>query len=310
MQCVSLASRQRAVVLISVLWVLLLLSLLVTNLTLSGRSFARQTQNNEQAIVAAEAADGGIVWALWNLQRSGTERWLADGSGHSMLLGSSELWVSLQDESGKVDLNYAPTELLDGLLALVVEDDGRREALVAAIEDWRDADDLIRLNGAEEAEYLAAGRSRGPANREFYDIEELAQVLGMTPRIYDRIRWSLTVDNGTRAINPLFAPFDVLMALPGASEIAVEQFIDDRRQAWLDQQAMPTLPFDASLYIDASRSGVNYSVQSWARIGPWTEVRQQALITVRGGLPAVRKQRTLFDTAEMPGRDSTDGGEP
>ncbi|KEA62107.1 General secretion pathway protein K [Marinobacterium lacunae] len=309
MRCEQWASesRQRALVLVSVLWVLLLLSLLVTNLSLSARSFARQAQNAEQAVRASEAADSGIVWALWNLQQSGVRQWLADGSGHRLALADTHVWVALQDESGKVDLNYAPTELLDGLLALVIEDDTRREALVAAIEDWRDADDLVRLNGAEESEYLAAGRSTGPANREFYDVEELSQVLGMTPDIYDRVRWSLTVNNGTRGINPQFAPADVLMALPGASLVTVEQFIEDRRQAWEDEQPMPAMPFDASLYIETGRAGIEYSVQSWASIKPWTEVRQQALITVRGGFPAVRQQRVLFDTAGLPQADSAGG---
>lgn len=310
MRCVYWGSRrnQQALVLVSVLWVLLLLSLLITNLSLSGRSFARQTQNTEQAARAAEAVDAGIVWALWNLQRSGTGKWLADGDGHRMTLGDTELWVSLQDESGKLDLNYAPTELLDGLLAQVIEDSGQREALVAAIEDWRDNDDLVRLNGAEEAEYLAAGRTQGPANREFYDIDELAQVLGMTPVIFNRVRWSLTVNNGTRMINPEVAPFEVLMALPGASELVVERYIEDRRQAWVDGQPLPTLPFDASSYIDTSRVGINYSVLSRARIEPWTDSRQQAWITVRGGFPRVRQQRILLDLAGMPPMEEIAGG--
>lgn len=310
MRCAHSACKQqqRALVLVSVLWVLLLLSLVVTNLSMSGRSFARQTQNIEQAVRASQAADGGIVWALWSVQQVGAPRWLADGGVHQMQLAESMLWVVLQDESGKIDLNYAPTELLDGLLAIYINEDARREALVAAIEDWRDSDDLTRLNGAEESEYLAAGRARGPGNREFYEIEELAYVLGMTPEIFDRVRWSLTVNNGTRGINPQFAPFDVLLALPGADEIAVEQYIEDRRQAWTDKQTLPSLPFDASLYIETGHSGVEFSVQSWARIEPWTEVRQQALISVRGGFPFIRQQRALFDTTGMPQRGDALGG--
>ena len=33
--------------------------------------------------------------------------------------------------------------------------------------DWRDKDELERVNGAEEDAYLAAGLQIGPANRPF-----------------------------------------------------------------------------------------------------------------------------------------------
>ncbi|GGC02073.1 hypothetical protein GCM10011352_30340 [Marinobacterium zhoushanense] len=291
----SALSSQRGVVLITVLWVLILLSLIAGNLSLAGRGFARQTQNIEQSTIATQAANGGLVWALWSLQQDEQNSWLADGSAHRMKLG--EVWVNVElyDESGKLDLNAAPTELLDALLKPVVEEDGRRAALVAAIEDWRDEDDLIRLNGAEEEEYLAAGRKQGPANRSFESVRELLSVLGMDLEIYRQVSSNLTVRSGVRSINPVVASFEVLMTLPNASEGVVQGYIDDRRSAWSNRLPMPELPFDGAPYVSDTRSGIFFTAISSATIEPYTRIRNIYEITRRGQVPSVELAPPLLD---------------
>lgn len=299
------AALQRGVVLIAVLWMLVLLSLIATNLSLGGRGFARQALNTEMGYQAGLAADSGLVWALWNLQQRGRAGWLADGGAHRMQLGDAQIRVALYDESGKVDLNTAPTELLDGVFAAAVGDAGERQSLVAAIEDWRDADSLVRLNGAEEEQYLAAGRSTGPANRDFADVSELTQVLGMTPKIYAKVRWSLTVLNKTRTVNPQVAPFQVLMALPNASPGVVERYIEERRQAWADGLALPQLPFDAAPYVSTRRTGFNYTAMTEAVLPP-ARIRRVAALTRRGVTIQVEHQRVLLDEAVLPAASEAD----
>ncbi|TCK08766.1 general secretion pathway protein GspK [Marinobacterium mangrovicola] len=285
---------QQGVVLVTVLWVLVLLSLIATNLSLGGRGFARQTLNTEQAYKASQAADAGLVWALWSLQQQDPYGWLADGSEHNMEIGGTEVRVSLQDESGKLDLNVLPTELLDALIEPAMEDDSQRAALVAAIEDWRDEDDLIRLNGAEEDEYLAAGRSEGPANQPFKEVAELANVLGMTVEVYRQIQPSLTVRTQARTINPTVAPFEVLMTLPNASEGIVRSYIDQRRTAWESQLPLPELPFDGEPYVADGRSGREFSATIEAVIEPYTRVRQIVNIARGGQVPRVERERVLL----------------
>ncbi|WP_432695486.1 general secretion pathway protein GspK [Marinobacterium sp. YM272] len=285
---------QQGVVLVTVLWVLILLSLIATNLSLGGRGFARQTLNTEQAYKAGQAADAGLVWALWSLQQQEPYGWLADGSEHNMEIGGTEVRVSLQDESGKLDLNTLPTELLDALIEPAMEDDSQRAALVAAIEDWRDEDDLIRLNGAEEDEYLAAGRSEGPANQPFKEVAELANVLGMTVEVYRQIQPSLTVRTQSRTINPTVAPFEVLMTLPNASEGTVRSYIDQRRTAWESQLPLPELPFDGDPYVASRGGGREYTARTEARIEPYTRVQQIVHITRGGQVPRVEQERVLL----------------
>jgi len=294
----QLGLSQRGVVLVVVLWVLILLSLIAGNLSLDGRGFARQTLNTVQGYKAMQAADGGLIWALWSLQQSGQQGWLADGSGRDMGLGEAHIRVEIYDESGKLDLNAAPTELLDALLEPVVDDDRSRSALVAAIEDWRDEDDLVRLNGAEEEEYLAAGRESGPANRRFREVDEVMSVLGMTADIYRHIRPNLTVLTGGRTINPQVAPFDVLMVLPNASETVVRDYIQARRDAWENGLQVPELPFDATPYVAEARQGRYFTVITEAVIDPYIHIRQAVQVTRGGQTLKVERRRLLFDDDE------------
>lgn len=268
---------QAGVILVIVLWVLVLLSLIATSLAVGGRSFSRQALNAEEGVRAAMAADAGLGWALWHIQLPGGGGWLADGDVRELVLAGVQIKTALFDESGKVDLNSAPTELLDALLASLMTDSRQRAALVAAIEDWRDPDDLVRLNGAEVDDYLAAGRVEGPANRPFQTLVELRQVLGMEEPVFQGLSPSLTLVTRSRTINPQVAPFDVLMALPNASTGVVEAYIEQRREAWADGLPVPELPFDAAPYVGNGRTGVHYLVYTEARLG----TRSRALKAVR-----------------------------
>ncbi|MBV0934275.1 type II secretion system minor pseudopilin [Marinobacterium weihaiense] len=274
--------RSRGIVLVTVLWVLVLLGLMATNLSLGSRSFSRQVFNAEQGTQARLAADAGISWALWSLQQPGQAGWLADGGARQMQLDDTDVTVRLQDESGKLDLNAAPSELLDALLQPWLADSRQRAALVAAIEDWRDSDDLVRLNGAEAEAYEQAGRITGPGNRPFERLSELQGVLGMTPALYQALLPSLTLATRSRTVNPQVAPHAVLMALPGASDGVVRGYIRQRREAWQEGLPQPELPFDASPYVSDRRGGVHYRVDIQARrAGRITSYRAVAL-TRRG----------------------------
>src|SRR4029077_8905250 len=100
---------------------------------------------------------------------------------------NSTVHISVQDEASKIDLNQAPEALLAVLFESVGIDPDKAQSLADAIADFRDADNLTRPRGAEEAEYRSAGLARGPKNAPFQMTEELQQVLGMTAEIYGRV---------------------------------------------------------------------------------------------------------------------------
>lgn len=297
--------QQRGLALVAVLWVLVLLSLLAANLSQGSRSNAQLAQNLVAATQGKYASEAGMQWALWNLQQPPDEQWLADGSVQRLLLDDIPVRVALQDESGKIDLNAAPVELLSGLFLAAELDASTADALADAILDWRDDDDLRRLNGAEDDDYLAAGREDGAKDASFERVEELQRVLGMTADIYRRVKGSLTVFNGLPAINPLYAPRLALLALPGADEGTVDQYIEQRRRNRLDGLDAPEPPLPESQYMAAGREGVNYTVLAEAEVGPVVRARFSAQIqrrgrSAQGGLSRVqREMEPLFEEVGM-----------
>ncbi|MFP2769847.1 general secretion pathway protein GspK [Oceanisphaera sp. KMM 10153] len=282
--------RNRGIALISVLWVLTLLTLLATGLSVNSRSQAQQSRYITHAAQVRHAADAGVQLAMLMLaQPKEQQTWLADGSAHLIMLDDIEIRVALFDDSGRIDLNNAGVELLDGLLATARVDDDHRIRLVDAIMDWRDGDDLRRLNGAEADDYAAAGLNYGPSNAPFQSVNEVLRVLGMTPDLYRRIRHSLTLRNPRNSINPLYAPRQVLLSLPGSDSMTVEQFISDRRQSHEEDQPPPaTDMFPLSLLSDDS-SGVNYTVHTEARMNTVYRYRLTASLLDRRGTPILEQ---------------------
>ncbi|WP_417615062.1 general secretion pathway protein GspK [Oceanisphaera sp.] len=287
--------QNRGIALISVLWVLLLLTLLATGLSLNSRSQAQQSANITHGTQVRHAADAGLQLALLMLAQPEEQQiWLADGSANLVMLDDIEIRVALFNESGRIDLNAAGPELLGGLLTTAGVDDDLRARLVDAIMDWRDGDDLRRLNGAEADDYLAAGLDYGPGNAPFLAVDELLRVLGMTPDIYRQIRHSLTLNNPQNSINPLYAPRQVLLALPGTDELTVDQFIADRRRRHEEGQPAPATDIFPRLLLSDDSSGVNYTIYTEARMNTVYRYRLTASLLDHGGIPILEQITQAF----------------
>jgi general secretion pathway protein K len=110
--------------------------------------------------------------------------------------------ISVRDEVGRIDLNQAPEDVLARLFNAVGVDPNTSRSLAAAIADFRDTDNFVRAGGAERDEYRAAGLAWGPKNAPFQAVEELHQVFGMRPEIYDRVAPYLTVYSMMGRFNP------------------------------------------------------------------------------------------------------------
>jgi general secretion pathway protein K len=209
------------------------------------RNEALAARNSLSLAQARALADGAIYRTVFELMRPRTlaDVWSADGTVHVWDENGSRVAVNALDESGKIDLNTAPDGLIKGLLQTAAEVDSDTAArLIDVIDDWKDADDLRRPNGAEAPEYQAAGLSYKPANAPFEAVAELQRVLGMTPAIYGRIADSLTVHSRMAGINPAFASRTVLLAVPGATPEMVDTYIAQRRDALAAKLPAPPFP--------------------------------------------------------------------
>jgi general secretion pathway protein K len=110
--------------------------------------------------------------------------------------------------------------------------------LAGRIVDWRDVDSDRHLNGAENADYRAAGKPDLPPNMTFESVGELLDVMGMTNDIYLKIEPLVTVYAASGALNLDVAPLAVLDATFGPDSPAVSQFM--RRRVYTAGSASAT----------------------------------------------------------------------
>ena len=284
-------TTEQGFALVIVLWVVALLSIVATSLAFSIRTettLAHDLVAQAQARALAEAGVYRGILELYNPDQ--LRRWRRDGRPYRFRFGGTPITVSLQDEAGKIDLNSAQRDLLDTLLRASGIEDERNDALLDAIEDWRDPDSLRRLNGAEDQEYEAAGRTHGAKNATFNTVEELQQVLGMTPRLFKRLRPALTVHSHSAGIDDKVAPPEVLRALLLSGEDRdLEEVLARRRDnaAEPGQNARDALTPVIDIRFFAPSNGVIYTVRAEARLPAQTRASVAATIKLaqRSGKP-------------------------
>lgn len=274
---------QLGVALLSVLWVLVLLSLIALNISATSRLELKLAANLVEAATVRQTTDAGINWALWSLLQTNTGNWLADGSQRTLELENTAVQVAITDEHGKIDLNNANPLLLQGLFLAVGVDQDEAVALADAIQDWRDTDQLRRLNGAESEEYLAAGLPE-PGNRPFEQLQELLDVLGMTPELYALVKPALTLYSQRSTINPLVAPRLVLLALPGISEASADHYIEDRRRSYEQGERPADFTGINPDLLASNVPGISYSIDTAVTRANRVVSRQRMIIRRRGGI--------------------------
>jgi general secretion pathway protein K len=272
---------QRGIALVLVLWVLLLLTIITGSFALMARMDrleANALLSGTQARLSAEAAINLAVLALRDPDE--LTRMRADGRVYQQELDGVLVEVSAIDERGKLDINATEELTLATLFTghgMELED---AEMLAAAVLDWRDEDELERVNGAELDAYIAAGLEVGPANRPFMMTEELLQVIGMPFELFRKLEPGITVFSRVGEPNPAFAPVEALMALPDITREEAMNFVEERNSQEPGDSLGTELP-NGVVVMEQGR-GVTYSIQARATMpnGVWEQL--QATIRLGG----------------------------
>ncbi|MGD2121205.1 MAG: type II secretion system protein GspK [Gemmatimonadota bacterium] len=162
-----------------------------------------------------------------------------------MVFGDARYALLLRDVGAALNLNDASEEMLRLFFAQGMEVDyAEADQLAQAILDWRDEDEIPRLNGGEREEYLEDEALILPPNRDFVDIDELRHVRGMTPELFVRAAPHLTLIPDVD-INLNSAPEPVLLALPGMDPGTAGEIIRLRDSGYLprsDQELQYLVP--------------------------------------------------------------------
>lgn len=254
--------NNNGVALVLVLWILAFLSVLVGEFCLAMRTEVNITTNFKEETLSYYYAKAGVNLAIHRL--------LYDGGFPDTVEGSEMTWqeeapewhlgskippigfgdggvvIEIRNESGKININYANERLLKMMLNPFDLDDGDKNVIVDSILDWRDADDLHRINGAEDEYYRSLDHPYGAKNGDFDSVEELLLVRGVTPGIfYGGLKEMITIYPGeslssddevrtppvnANSININAAPSQVLQALPQMTDDSVQAILEYREK--------------------------------------------------------------------------------
>lgn len=260
-----------------VLWLMVLMIGLIGLFALSSRTESLQGHLLASGTQARYQAEAGVELAAAKMAHIEPElRWVPDDRVQHLRFEDADLTIRVLDESGKVDLNVAGPDVLEGLFEAVGVDPIKARALAGAIQDWRDEDDLLMPEGgAEDPQYAAAGRPYGAKDRPFETVSELQQVLGMDSELYQKVAPHLTVLTGVARPYPAFAIEPVLRAL-GWTDTQIGTWLAQRK-AWRPGLPPPFMPDGSPLAVSGTGT---YSISSLATRPDGTTVEVTATVRI------------------------------
>jgi len=280
------AYRQQGVAFIFVIWVIALLAILLGSFSVLARTENLQARHLFDITTARYAAEAGVHRAAFELSNPDPmSRWVADGRPYEFTFEEADISVSITDDSGKIDINTADETILKGLFKSIGLDETKADQLTGAIQDWRDPDDLVHPNGAEESDYKSAGKPYKPKNAPFDTVSEIQQVLGMDYEVYRKLEPAITIFSGRSNLSAAYAPLEALMALPNMNEELARQLIAQRQSAPLSMLGMPAaggLALPDGTPIMADGGGLTYSIQSRATLPNGASTMLDATIRMGG----------------------------
>ena len=184
------------VALVLVVWVIVVLTAIVGEFSYTMRTeinIARNFKEEEEAYQLALAGIEKAKLELLSVNRS--EVMYLDEEGMLLFgeeeekpsrkgeLGKGSFEYKITDEDGKLNINTATEGQLKALFLDAGVDITDVDIIVDSIFDWRDDNDLHRLNGAEEDYYRSLENPYSSKDGPFSTVEEMLLVKGITNEI-------------------------------------------------------------------------------------------------------------------------------
>ncbi len=198
--------NSRGVILIMVLWMIAILSVIVLEFSFAMRTEINITRHYQDDLLISAYMRGGVQRAIAELiykhdtriqqLRKGLKiedipkekkEWITDGRSYTISYERGECEVRVMSEAGKVNINMVSDATLRKIITQMGIEGEERDIITDSILDWRDADDLYRLNGAENEYYQSLKEPYRCKNAPLDSIEELLLIRGVTPeRFYGK----------------------------------------------------------------------------------------------------------------------------
>ena len=170
----------------AVLWIVILLTLIVTVVAQSGMIDTRITHVAAERVRCKWACRAGLEMATAILNDDELEAgsdslydiWnMAASDANSVTLDGCVVAIDVIDESSKLNINTVTKEQLIWIPDMT-------EEIADSIIDWRDDDDEPSTSGAESGYYLNLPFGYGARNGNFKTVRELLLVKGVTPGLF------------------------------------------------------------------------------------------------------------------------------
>jgi general secretion pathway protein K len=236
---------RRGVALIAALWLVVAIATVALQFSIEARDrrtvgIATSERGMQRALAAGALAlvQAKLDYALRvgptgaNVQRlRAADPWLDVDSVYSgtFYVDSIPVLVEARDMGEKLNLNVMTENELRTFFSFLLNDYSKAQQLSQTIMDWRDFDSIPRPSGAEVDDYIKAEMLALPTNATFREVEELQNVMGMTPEIYAAAAPYLST-RGNGAVNLNTAPVLVLRTLPGMTDALLNRILQLRSQ--------------------------------------------------------------------------------
>ena len=207
-------SRQKSsggFIVVAALWILAALATLAMTYGVYVKATAFSLAGYDVRLQTQELAMAGVELAVYKLTENPAVQ--PSRGKFGFRLGNAAVAVDFRSESGRIDLNFAPKQLLIGLFTVLGTEPESAEEFADRIIAWR-----TPASGSADSEtflYRTAGKSYGPRHGPFQHVNELGLVLNLTSDVVDRALPYLTVYSGQPEVNVFNAAPEVLAALPG-----------------------------------------------------------------------------------------------
>jgi len=208
------------------------------------------------------------------------------------LAGDVDLRITVTDLSGRLQVNALGQEankkyreiwlrfLRSGKFAVASDDEA--EALLDALSDWVDKDNIEHPQGAEESYYRSLNPPYSCRNDKMASPEELLLVKGMTPKIvygdkdHEGIINYITVVGEDGKINLNTAPLPVLQALSPAMNPKLAQELIDYREDEQHKELLTSVGWYRK--VSGFPSAINLSDDALTVTGKYFNIRATAAI--------------------------------
>jgi general secretion pathway protein K len=250
---------ERGFALVAVLLVLALLGVVGAEFSYSMRLEASAARIYKEGILGAHLAEAAIAQATRELVANTPYVLMAEDGQLTFFtpdrvaaprlerrevpLAGGHFSYRITDEEARLNLNASTPDRLDRLLQELGLEKRLRDEINDSIQDWRDANEEHRLNGAESEDYYlklpVPYRSR---NANLESVHELLQIRGITPALFHGsderpgLVDLVTVRSPGQQIN-INTASPLLLRATGLSDAEISEILQSRRD-----QPYPSVP--------------------------------------------------------------------